>query len=66
MTDSTGLTGNAAAGYTANDIELFGGFGKCERLTNDELEGFKTEIIVNVSAVDRDFAGACIYANSCD
>ena len=65
MTDSAGLTGYAAAGYGADDVELTGGAGQLHRLTNDELQGVKTEVIVDVTIVDGDFAGTvCVYANT--
>ena len=37
VTDSACLTGNTAACYTANDIELAESVGECEGLTYDEL-----------------------------
>ena len=47
MADSTCLAGHAAAVDAADDIELFAGACKSERLADDELEGLKAEIIVN-------------------
>ena len=66
MTDSTCLTGNAAAVYTANDVELLGCACKLERLTNDKLECLKSEIIINISVVDGYLARTCINTNTSD
>ena len=52
VTDRTSLTGYAAALYSADHVELFEGISQCQRLTNDELESLKTEVIVDASAVD--------------
>ena len=65
MTDRARLTGNAAAANAANYVELLAGLGELEGLTNDQLEGFKTEVIVDISVVDGDLTGASIEANSC-
>ena len=64
MADRACLTGYTAAVNAANDIELAGRFSKVEGLTNDELKGFKTEIIVYISVIDRDLARAGVYANA--
>ncbi len=58
MTDCTSLTGYAAAGNAADNVELAEAVGEVERLTNNEFQRFKAEIIVNVSAVDGDIAVA--------
>ncbi len=64
VADCACLTGNSAAAYAADDVKLLGCVCKSERLTYDELESFKTEIIVYVSVVDCDFAGARVNAYS--
>ena len=51
MSDSASLTCNAAACNSANNVELLNIISKSERLTNDELECFETEILVDASAV---------------
>ncbi len=60
VTDCAGLAGNAAAGYAADNIKLFAGLGENQGLANDELQGFKAEIIIDIAVVDGDFAGALI------
>ena len=57
-TDSAGLTGNAAAGDSDNDVNLAQQIGGDQGLTNDQLQRVKTEVIVDVAAVDDDGAGA--------
>lgn len=66
VADSTCLAGHAAAVDAADDVELFAGACKSERLADDELEGLKAEIIVNLSVVDDDLAGAGIKTDSGD
>ena len=58
MTDGAGLTGHAAALDGADDVNLAEGIGGDQRLTNDQLQGFKAEVIVDVTAIDDDGAGA--------
>ena len=65
MTDRARLAGDAAAANTANYVELLAGLGELEGLTNDQLEGIKAEVIVDISVVDGDLTGARIEANSC-
>ena len=64
MADSACLTGNAAACNAADNIILIGSAGENERLTNDELKSFKTEILVDVTVIDGDFAGAVLDTNA--
>ena len=66
VTDRAGLTGHAAAGDAADDVELVVQFGHVEGLTNDELQRVETEVIVDISVVDRDLAGAGIDTNARD
>ena len=49
MTDSAGLTGNAAAGDGDNDVNLAQHVGGDQGLTNDQLQGLQTEVIVDVA-----------------
>ena len=58
MTDSAGLPGNAAACNGSFDVDLTNGVGGDQGLTNDELQGLETEVIVDVTAVDGDSTGA--------
>ena len=64
MANSACLTGNAAACNAADNIILIGSAGENERLTNDELECFKTEVIVNISVVNGNLSGTCIKTNT--
>ena len=66
MSDSTSLTGNAAALNGADDVELVQSVSNCKGLTNDELEGLKTKVIVDVSAVDGYLTAALVNTNSCN
>ena len=65
VTDRTCLTGEAATVYVSNDVELAFSLGNAEGLVYDELEGLKTKVIVNVSAVDGDSTGTGVETNSC-
>ena len=58
MTNGAGLTGDAAAGDRAVDVDLVGDSDGVQGLTNDQLQGLETEVIVDVTAVDRDDAAA--------
>ena len=58
MTDGAGLTGHAAALDGADDVNLAEGLGGDQRLTNDQLQGLEAKIIVDVTAVNDDGAGA--------
>ena len=51
MTDSAGLTGESAALYARDYVELALGSGYAEGLVDDELESLKTEIFVSRLAV---------------
>ena len=64
VADCACLTGDTAAANVCNDVELSGGVGYAEGLVDDELEGLKTEVIVDVTAVDGDLAGAGIETNA--
>ena len=64
VTDSAGLAGDTAAVDAADDVELFTRAGEFERLADNELESLKSEIIVYISVVDDDFAGAGVKTDS--
>ncbi len=64
VADSACLTGDTATGNGGDDIELAGGARHAEGLVYDELQGFKTEVIVNVAAVDGNDASARNDANT--
>ncbi len=67
MTDGTCLTGHAAAFDGADNIDFADGLGGDEGLTDNELEGVETEVIIDVATVDGDNAGAAfINADSCN
>ena len=66
MTDRARLTGHAAAADTADNVELLAGLGEDEGLTNDQLEGLKTEVIVDISVIDGDLTGTLIESDSCN
>ena len=58
MTDCASLAGEAAAGYGALYVELALGAGYFERLTDDQLQGLQTEVVVDGAVVDLDLTGA--------
>ena len=64
VTDSASLAGEATAVYVNNNVELANGIGNAEGLVNDELHGLKTEVLVDVSAVNGNNAATGIEANS--
>ena len=66
VTDRACLTGDTAALYVGNDVILAYSVGNAERLVDNELEGFKAEIIVDVTTVDGDLAGTGIQTNAGD
>ena len=58
VADGAGLAGNAAAGNGGLDVNLADGAGGDQGLTDDELQGIQTEVVVDITAVDGDRAGA--------
>ena len=48
MTDSAGLTGNTATANGDNNVNLTQQVGSDQGLTNDQLQGLQTEVIVDV------------------
>ena len=65
MTDSTCLAGETAAANVCDDVELAFRSGNAEGLVDDELHGFQTEVVVDVTAVDGDDTGTGKDADSC-
>ena len=65
MANCASLTGYAAAGNGADDIELLSGLSQSQRLTNDQLQSIQTKVVINASVVDGDVAAAGVYTNSC-
>ena len=66
VADCACLTRKAAAANGSNDIKLTDGFGYAEGLVDDELEGLKTKVIVNVSAIYGDVTRAGVHTNASD
>ena len=60
MTDSASLAGNTAASNGDNDVNLAQHVGSDQGLTDDQLQGLQTEVVVDVAAVDDDGAGAVL------
>jgi hypothetical protein len=58
VADGAGLAGHAAALDGGFDVNLAHGVGGDQGLTNDELQGLETEVIVDLTAVDGDDAAA--------
>ena len=58
VADGAGLAGDAAAGDGGLDVHLADGGGGDQGLTDDELQGLQTEVVLNVPTVDGDGAGA--------
>ena len=56
VADGAGLAGHAAAGDGGNDVHLAQQVGGVQGLTNDQLQGLQTKVIVDVTAVDGDAA----------
>ncbi len=66
VTDSACLTCDTAADNVYDDVELACSVGYAERLVDDELQCFESEVIVNVTTVDSDLActGIKSYASN--
>ena len=60
MTDSAGLAGNAAACDGDNDVDLAQHVSGDQGLTDDQLQGLQTEVIVDVAAIEDDGTGAVL------
>ena len=58
MTDCACLSADTAAGNICFDVDFVNRVGLNQRLTNDELQSIQSEVIVDITAVDHDFASA--------
>ena len=58
VTDSASLTGNTAAGNADDDVILALQAQQDQRRTDDQLQGLQTKVVVDVTIVDGDLAGA--------
>ena len=55
MADRPGLSGDSAAAKLGHDVELLGGLGDGERLSDDHLEGFVTpEVLLDGGVVEAE------------
>ena len=66
MTDRAGLAGRATAVDIDADIVLAERVGEHEGRADDHLQSLETKVIVNVTLVDRDVAGAGEQPNAGD
>ena len=66
MTDGAGLAGEAAALAVDDDVELAGGFGQVQGLTDDHLQGLIAEVLVQGALVDDDVTLAGDQTNASD
>ena len=64
MADGSGLSGNTAAGYTADDVKLLVVIGQGQGLAYNVLQFIKAELIVYIPIVDSDLAGALVKAHA--
>ena len=64
MTNSASLAGNAAADNANHDVELILNAGHSQGAADDQLQGLQTKVLVNVTIVDGDLAGAVVNANA--
>ena len=60
VTDGTGLAGDAAALDGADHVHLAEQVGGDQRLTDDQLQGVETEVVVDLAAVDNNGTGAVL------
>ena len=49
VTDGSCLSGVAAAAYVYQNVELVSCLGRCQGLAHDNLQGLKSEILIDVS-----------------
>ena len=52
MTDSTSLTSCTTTTNVYKNVEFVSGLSCCQRLTNDQFQGLKTKILIDISLVD--------------
>ena len=60
VTDRARLTGDAAALDGADDVNLADHVGGDQRLTDDQLQSVQTKVVVDLTTVDDDGAGAVL------
>ena len=60
MAHGASLTGDAAAGDGGDDVHLANHAGGDQGLADDELQGLQAEVVVDITAVDGDGAGAVL------
>ena len=60
VADSAGLTGHAAACDGDNNVNLANQVSSDQGLTDDQLQGLQTKVIVDIAAVDDDGTGAVL------
>ena len=66
VSDSTSLSCVSAAFYINENIKFALCLCSSQWLTNDNFQCFKTEILVDISFIDCDFACTRCKVNSCD
>ena len=64
VADSASLAGNTAARNADDDIVLALQAQQDQRRTDDQLQGLQTEVVVDITIVDGDLAGAGVNANA--
>ena len=64
VTDRAGLAGHSAALNIDQYVELISVLSQHERLADDGLQGLKSEIIVDISLIDRDLTGSRYKVNT--
>ena len=65
MADCSCLSCVTAAAYVNDHVELVCCLCSHERLANNNLQSLKSEILVNVSFIDRDLTCSRYKINSC-
>ena len=64
VADSASLAGNTAAGNADDDVVLALQAQQDQRRADDQLQGLQTEVVVDITIVDGDLAGAGVNANA--
>src|SRR5699024_2973800 len=64
VADGAGLAGNAAAGHADHHVELILDAQQDQRSADDQLQGLQAEVVVQITVVDGDLAGAGVHANA--
>ena len=58
MTDCSSLSGITTTAYVNQYVELVNIVGQYEWLTNDNLQGLKTKVLIDVSLIDSDLTSS--------